>query len=198
MSVWIYLWVFYSIPLISISVFVPIEGCFYYRSTLWELEWQHLQQSVYHSGVFWVILCCLFGFFFLMYSYMKTKNCSFKFCKESRWMSSFFSTTYEKGLAFTNVFLLAPWSRIWWLQLKRVFFFCVLYAIPFISVTVLVTFCLRYYDSVVYFEIRCCYTLSIPHVVQNPFGYSGSFVCSCISKWSYRADLIIILCWTPS
>lgn len=58
--------------------------------------------------------------------------------------------------------------------------FCVLYAIPLIQVTG-DRCCFRYYGSVLYFEIRC-YTLSIPHVVQNPLGYSWSCVCSCIFK----------------
>lgn len=38
MSVWIYVWVFNVIPLIGMSVLVPIPYCFYYCSSVIQFE----------------------------------------------------------------------------------------------------------------------------------------------------------------
>jgi hypothetical protein len=57
-AMWIYFWVFYSIPLVYVSVFLPIPCycfCFFlnYDCSIWSQVLWYLQHCSFYSGLFW-------------------------------------------------------------------------------------------------------------------------------------------------
>ena len=77
---WIYVWVFDLVPLINMSVFMPIPCVFYYYCSVVQLEFRVADAS--RSSV--IVQDCLSypGFFGFLY---EVENCSFKVCKELCW-----------------------------------------------------------------------------------------------------------------
>lgn len=67
LGVWVYFWVFASIPLINLSIFLPVSSGFHYCGSEVQLE---IRQP---------------GFFVFPY---EVENCSFRVCKELCWTFS--------------------------------------------------------------------------------------------------------------
>jgi hypothetical protein len=79
-DVWIYIWVFESITLITLSVLMQIPyGFCYYCSVVWlEIRDGGYPQNIFScTGVFWLS--------WVVFLYEVIECCSFKVCKELCW-----------------------------------------------------------------------------------------------------------------
>ena len=76
-GVWIYVSVFNLIPLINMSVFVPIPRCFYYCSSIVELE---IRDGDTSRRSFFVQDC--FSYLGLSVFPYEVESCSFKVCED--------------------------------------------------------------------------------------------------------------------
>ena len=79
-GMWTYVRVFDSIPLIHVSIFVPISNCFYYYSSIVQLDVKNSDAS---RSSFIVQDCFSFPRFFA-FPY-QVEYCSFQVCEELCW-----------------------------------------------------------------------------------------------------------------
>jgi hypothetical protein len=77
-GVWVYFWVFSSVPLIYLSVSVPIPCGFYHYCLVVELEVRHGDST--RSS--FIVEDCYPGFFVILDEF---ENCSFYLCEELSW-----------------------------------------------------------------------------------------------------------------
>ena len=76
-NLWVNIWVFYSIPLVDFSVFMPVSSCFYYCSSVIELD----VRDGNASRISFIVQDC-FGFPGFFVSPNKLDYFSLKGCKE--------------------------------------------------------------------------------------------------------------------
>ena len=79
-GVWINICVFYSVPLVLLSIFISITGCFQYCSSVVEFEVRDCDAS---RGSFIVQDCFGYPVFFVFPH--EVEFCSFKVCEEFCW-----------------------------------------------------------------------------------------------------------------
>ena len=77
---WIYFWVFNSIPLINLSVSKPIMCIFYYYCSVVYLD----IRDVDTSRLIFIVKDCFSYLGFFVFPY-EVENCSFKVCEELCW-----------------------------------------------------------------------------------------------------------------
>ena len=80
-GVWINIWVFNSVPLVLLSVFMPIPGYFQYCSSVVEFEVRDC--DVLEVPLLYRIVLALLGFLFA-FQY-EVEYCSFEVCEEFCW-----------------------------------------------------------------------------------------------------------------
>ena len=79
-DVWFNIWVFDSIPLVNLSVFMPIPSCFYYCSSIIELD----VRNGYASGSSFIVQDCFDYPRIFVFPY-EVNCCSFMVCEELYW-----------------------------------------------------------------------------------------------------------------
>ena len=76
-GLWVNIWVFNSIPLVNVSVFMPISSCVHYCSSI--IEFEVRDGKSLEVPLLFMIVSAILGFFVFLY---KVEYCSFKVCEE--------------------------------------------------------------------------------------------------------------------